>query len=70
MNAAIETYISCQYRGYVDNVAGSAPMEFDDWLAGSEIPEIVHAREACKGVTQLVCNVSKPNLYYPLWKGL
>lgn len=35
-----------EYESYAKNVAEGDPMEFDDWLAGSDLPEIVQARNS------------------------
>lgn len=39
-------YLLNEYESYAKNVAEGDPMEFDDWLAGSDPPEIVQARNA------------------------
>ena len=42
----LEGYLGDEYRKYVNDVAEGDPMEYDDWLAGSDIPEIVKVRDA------------------------
>lgn len=37
-------FLLAEYASYVADVAEGNPMLFDDWLAGSDIPEIVEAR--------------------------
>lgn len=39
-------YLLNEYESYAKNVAEGDPMEFDDWLAGSDLPEIVQARNS------------------------
>lgn len=41
-----EAFLLSEYQAYVQNVSEGDPMEFDDWLAGSDLPEIVAARKA------------------------
>lgn len=38
-------FLLAEYSKYEKNVAEGDPMQFDDWLAGSDLPEIVEARE-------------------------
>lgn len=45
----LEDFLNVEYRKYVNDVAEGDPMEFDDWLAGSDIPEIVAAGQLLKG---------------------
>lgn len=42
---ASNEYLLGEYESYVQRVSEGEPMDFDDWLAGSDIPEIVQARE-------------------------
>lgn len=41
-------FLLARYDEYVEHVAEGDPMEFDDWLAGSDIPEVVEARNAAQ----------------------
>ena len=41
-------YLLAEYSKYAKDVAEGDPLEFDDWLAGSDLPEIVTARELAK----------------------
>ncbi len=41
-------FLMAEYSKYKKDVAEGDPMEFDDWLAGSDIHEIVNARELAK----------------------
>lgn len=38
-------FLLAEYSAYAKDVAEGDPMAFDDWLAGSDLPEIVKARE-------------------------
>lgn len=38
-------FLLAQYGSYAKNVSEGDSMEFDDWLAGSDLPEIVKVRE-------------------------
>src|SRR3989344_4176988 len=48
--AAANDYLVSEYESYVSDVAEGAPMQLDDWLAGSDIPEIVRARNVSRGI--------------------
>lgn len=41
-------FLLSEYSKYAERIAEGDPMEFDDWLAGSDLPEIVKAREIAK----------------------
>lgn len=45
----LENFLNVEYRKYVNDVAEGDPMQFDDWLTGSDIPEIVAARQLLEG---------------------
>lgn len=47
-------FLLSEYRKYAEHIAEGNPMAFDDWLAGSDLPEIVKARE--------LANVQEGNL--------
>lgn len=48
--AAANDYLVSEYESYVSDVAEGDPMQLDDWLAGSDIPEIVRARNVSRGI--------------------
>lgn len=58
-------YLLAEYRKYEKDVAEGDPMAFDDWLAGSDLPEIVEARELVKAQARfLQSNYTDPNKVY------
>ena len=49
-----------EYGKYAEHIAEGDPMAFDDWLAGSDLPEIVKARELSKLLERKVSNFTNP----------
>jgi hypothetical protein len=41
----IQSALDTEYQAYRDHVAEGDPMEYDDWVAGSDLPEIVLLRQ-------------------------
>lgn len=41
-------FLLSEYSKYAEHIAEGDPMAFDDWLCGSDLPEIVKAREIAK----------------------
>ncbi len=56
-----------EYGKYAEHIAEGDPMAFDDWLAGSDLPEIVKARELSKLLERKVSNFTNPANMNPPW---
>lgn len=63
-------YLLAEYNSYARNVAEGDPMGFDDWLAGSDIPEIVAARERAKKQAVQAIQVAAANPQLSVLMGL
>lgn len=57
-------FLLAEYSKYAEGVAEGDPMVFDDWLAGSDLPEIVDARELVKAQERNLSNYTDPNQVY------
>ena len=44
----LEAYLDDEYSRYMSTT--DDPMQYDDWLAGSDVPEQVQAREQLKAI--------------------